>query len=102
MTQTEDMMPMVKVTRMTPVRLKSSAIKAYVDVVIGRHFAVRDLRIMEGSKGLFVSMPSRKIDDGSYMELCHPVTKEARELINSVVKLAYSVEEKKAVMEAAR
>ena len=63
-------------------------LRAFVDVTIENAFAIHGIRVVEGSKGLFVAMPSEKGRDGEYREIVHPVTKEAREELNRVVLAA--------------
>ena len=52
-------------------------------------FAVRGVKVMESSKGLFVSMPSYRAGNGEYKDICFPVTKEARQEFDSAVLNAY-------------
>jgi len=65
-----------------------SKTKAFADISIG-HFVVKGLRIVEGKKGLFLSMPSEKSKDGKWYETFFPATKEAREVLNELVLTAY-------------
>jgi len=65
-----------------------SKTKAFADISIG-HFVVKGLRIVEGKKGLFLSMPSEKSKDGKWYETFFPATKEAREVLNELVLNAY-------------
>ena len=65
-----------------------SKIKAFADISIG-HFVVKGLRVVEGKKGLFISMPSEKAKDGKWYETFFPATKEAREVLNELVLTAY-------------
>lgn len=58
---------------------------------IGGVFAVNNIRIMNSENGPFVALPSIKDKDGNFKDICHPVTKEARAEINSVVMDAYYV-----------
>lgn len=63
--------------------------KASATVNINGQFAIRGLKIMEGSKGLFVSMPSFKAGNGEYKDICFPCTKESRADFDKVVLAAY-------------
>lgn len=69
-------------------------IKAYATVVIADSFAVHGIKVMEGSKGNFVSMPSSSYQgkDGStkYSEVCHPVSSDMRKMLDSAVLGAYN------------
>ncbi len=66
--------------------------KALASVSINDMFAVKNLRIIEGKNGLFVSMPSVKNSKGEYEDLFIPITKESRELLQNAVLNAYNLE----------
>lgn len=62
-------------------------LKAYATIVFDDSLILRDLKIIEGNKGLFVSMPSRKRKDGTFRDIVHPLNVEMRQLIeNAVIK----------------
>jgi len=63
--------------------------KATASVNIYSDFAVRGIKIMDGSKGLFVSMPSYKAGNGEYKDICFPCTKEAKAEFDKAVIGAY-------------
>ncbi len=65
-------------------------LKAYVSITFDNVFVVRNLKIIDGKKGLFVSMPSRKTKEGDYKDIAHPITNEMRDLIEKKVLLAYN------------
>lgn len=56
-------------------------LKAYATVVFDNCFIIRDLKVIEGHKGLFVSMPSRKRKDGTFRDVVHPLNSEMRKTI---------------------
>ncbi len=64
-------------------------LRAFASVTLDDAFAVRDLKVIEGAHGLFVSMPSRKLRDGKYLDVAHPITKEMHETLQSRVLTAY-------------
>lgn len=70
--------------------------KAYASVNIAGAFAVTGLRIIDGSKGLFVAMPSQKNHKGEYEDTFFPISKESREALQTAVLSAYeqSLEQK--------
>ena len=70
-------------------RSREDKLKAFVSVTLDAAFAVKDLKVVDGSKGLFVSYPSRKKADGTYRDLAHPITRELREEIQTQVLDAY-------------
>lgn len=67
-----------------PVR-DTGRLKGYATFVIDNCFIVRDVKIIEGEKGLFVSMPSRKKQDGSFRDIVHPLNADTRTLIEKMV-----------------
>lgn len=64
------------------------SIAAFVDIIIDECFAVHGLRIVKGEKGLFVVMPSQRVKE-EFTDVCHPINKETREMINTTVLEAY-------------
>lgn len=64
-------------------------VKAVCTFLIDGVFAVHDVRVVEGQNGLFVSMPSRKNAEGEYRDVAHPITAQAREMIQREVLNAY-------------
>jgi len=63
--------------------------KASATVNIGGQFAIRGIKIMEGTKGLFVSMPSYRAGNGEYMDICFPCTMESKADFDQKVLSAY-------------
>lgn len=66
-----------------------SNVKAIATATFDDCLAVRNIKVMSGKKGLFVSMPSIKEQDGSYTDICFPITAELRAELNKVVETAY-------------
>lgn len=64
-------------------------LKAYATIVFDNAFIIRDLKVIEGIKGLFVSMPSRKRKDGTFRDVVHPLNPETRRMIEERVVAAY-------------
>jgi len=69
--------------------LAEGKMKAIVSVTLDASFVVHDVKVVEGYNGLFVAMPSRKTPDGEFRDIAHPITTEAREMIQSAVLNAY-------------
>lgn len=65
------------------------SIKAYASVNLNDEFAITGVKVMEGSKGLFVAMPSYKTTKGEYRDVCFPVTKDARAEFDKAVLNGY-------------
>jgi len=63
--------------------------KAIVSVTLDDAFVVHDVKIVEGQNGLFVAMPSRRMPDGEFRDIAHPINSSARELIQDAVLSAY-------------
>lgn len=62
-------------------------LKAYATLVFDNTFIVRDLKIIQGDSGMFVSMPSRRRKDGSFRDIVHPLNQDMRnKLENQVVE----------------
>ena len=60
-------------------------LKAYATIVFDDCFIVRDLKVIEGNKGLFVSMPSRKRKDGTFRDIVHPLNADTRKVIEEQI-----------------
>lgn len=67
-----------------PVR-DTGRLKGYATFVIDNCFIVRDVKVIEGERGFFVSMPSRRKQDGSFRDIVHPLNAETRSLIEQMV-----------------
>ncbi len=74
-----------------------SKLKAVASITIDDCFVVHDIKILEGTQGYFVSMPSRKTPDGQYKDVAHPINTPTREEMNKVVLKAFEEELKKPV-----
>lgn len=68
---------------------ENSRMKAIASVVLDDEFAVHDIRIIEGDKGLFIAMPSRKTASGGYRDTAHPITQEVRSMFEREILDAY-------------
>lgn len=64
---------------------KSQKLKAYASITFNDSFIVRGLKVIEGSKGHFVVMPSKKLADGTYKDVAHPLNNETRRKIEQKV-----------------
>ncbi len=81
---------MVEITEVRIYKSKGEgAVKAYASVSLDGEFVVKGLKVLESENGLWVSMPSRKAKDGSFQDIFHPTSKEAREKIVNAVLEAY-------------
>ena len=64
---------------------KEGKMKAVVSITIDDEFVVHDIKVIEGEKGLFIAMPSRKTTDGEYRDIAHPINSETRDRIQSLI-----------------
>ena len=63
--------------------------KAVVSITIDDEFVVHDIKVIEGEKGLFIALPSRKASDGEYRDIAHPINSNTREKIQSLILEKY-------------
>ena len=72
----------VEAMQITDVRVrkitKEGRMKAVVSITLDNEFAIHDIKIIEGEKGLFIAMPSKKSTDGEYRDIAHPINSETR------------------------
>lgn len=64
---------------------KEGKMKAVVSITIDEEFVVHDIKVIEGEKGLFIAMPSRKASDGEYKDIAHPINSATREKIQRII-----------------
>ena len=77
----------------TDVRVRKVALdgkmKAIVSITLDNEFVVHDIKVIEGEKGLFIAMPSRKAADGEYRDIAHPINSGTRDMIQSIILAKY-------------
>ena len=71
---------------------KEGKMKAVVSITIDDEFVVHDIKVIEGEKGLFIAMPSRKAADGEYRDIAHPLNSGTRERIQTLILNKYQEE----------
>lgn len=84
----------MQITEVKVFPVNEDRLKAYVSITIDNCFVVRDLKIIEGTSGLFVAMPSKKRKDGQFKDIAHPLNQETRNMIEDKVFEAYEAEVK--------
>ncbi len=72
---------------------ESGRLKAYATIVFDNCFIIRDLKVIEGDKGFFVSMPSRRRKDGSFRDIVHPLDSDTRTMIENRIIQEYETSE---------
>ena len=75
---------------------KEGKMKAVVSITIDEEFVVHDIKVIEGEKGLFIAMPSRKAADGEYRDIAHPITPAARRQLEDAILAVYHREKAEA------
>lgn len=75
--------------KITDVRVRKMAkegkLKAVVSITMDDEFVVHDIKVIEGEKGFFIAMPSKKTLDGEYRDIAHPINSGTRERIQSII-----------------
>lgn len=68
---------------------KEGKLKAVVSITMDEEFVVHDIKVIEGEKGLFIAMPSKKALDGEYRDIAHPINSETRDRIQGIILEKY-------------
>ena len=68
---------------------KEGKMRAVVSITIDDEFVVHDIKVIEGEKGLFIAMPSRKANDGEYRDIAHPINTATRERLQNMILAKY-------------
>lgn len=79
--------------QVTDIRIRSvekeGKMKAVVSITIDDEFVVHDIKIIEGEKGMFIAMPSRKASDGEYRDIAHSINTATRERLQNMILAKY-------------
>ena len=89
--------------KITEIRISlrdDNKLKAFASITLDNCFVIRGLKIIEGAKGVFVAMPSRKRPDGTYQDIAHPINNETRDWMEGLIIEAYREELANAETEA--
>ena len=70
---------------------KEGKMKAVGSMTLDNEIVVPDITVLEGEKGLFIAMPSRKAADGEYRDIAHPINSDTRERIQSIILQKYEI-----------
>lgn len=68
---------------------KEGKMKAVVSITLDEEFVVHDIKVIEGDKGLFIAMPSRRAGDGEYRDIAHPINSGTREKLQGIILERY-------------
>ena len=80
--------------KITDVRVRKiesdSKMRAVASITIDDEFVVHDIKIIDGEKGMFIAMPSRKTGDAEYRDIAHPINSEVRENMQNIILETYN------------
>jgi stage V sporulation protein G len=79
----------MEITDVKVIPVDDEKLKAFVSIVIDHCFVVTDIKVINGPKGLFVSMPSKKRKDGTFKDIAHPLNNQARQYLEERVLSVY-------------
>ena len=79
----------MQVTEVRVFPVDEEKLRAYVTITLDHCFVIRDLKIIRGTTGYFVSMPSKKRKDGTYKDIAHPINNETRSMIEEKIIAEY-------------
>lgn len=68
---------------------RDGKLKAVVSITIDDVFVVHDIKVIEGSQGLFIAMPSKQAQDGTYRDIAHPINTDTRENLQKLIISKY-------------
>ena len=69
---------------------KEGKMKAVVSITIDNEFVIHDIKVIDGEKGLFIAMSSRKSTDGEYRDIAHPINSETRNKVQEIILAKYA------------
>ena len=76
--------------RIRKVEKEDNKLRAIASVTIEECFVIHDIKIIEGTEGLFIAMPSRKTKEGEYKDMAHPINSDTRKELSDIVLKAYN------------
>jgi len=79
----------MEITEVVVRPVESDRLRAYVSLTFDHAFVIKDIKIVEGRNGLFVSMPSRRRKDGKYQDIAHPINSDFRKMVEDCIFSRY-------------
>ncbi len=79
----------MEITKVTVREIDMNMVKGLASIVVDDCFVVHELRVVDGDRGYFVAMPSRKLPNGDFKDIAHPLNSETREIIQEAVLRAF-------------
>lgn len=81
---------MIQVTKVNIYKAENlGAVEAIASIVINNAIAINNIKIINGKKGLFIAMPSRKASNGEFKDIVYPINTETREIIEKAILTEY-------------
>lgn len=71
---------------------REGKMKAIVSITIDNEFVVHDIKVIDGDKGMFIAMPSRRASDGEFRDIAHPINSSTRDMIQKMILEKYEAE----------
>ena len=68
---------------------KEGKMKAVVSITIDQEFVIHDIKVIEGDRGLFIAMPSKRTADGEFRDIAHPINSDTRENLQKIILESY-------------
>lgn len=82
----------MEITEIRVIPVNEDKLRAYVTITLDDCFVIRDLKVIHGTSGLFIAMPSKRRRDGSYRDIAHPLNRETREWMERLILSEYDRE----------
>ncbi len=82
----------MEITEVRVIPVNEDKLRAYVTITLDDCFVIRDLKVIHGTSGLFIAMPSKKRRDGTYRDVAHPLNRETREWMEQIILAEYDRE----------
>jgi stage V sporulation protein G len=82
----------VEITEVKVFPVDEEKLKAYITIVLDNCFVIRDLKVISGTGGLFVAMPSKRRKDGTFKDIAHPLNQSTRAIVEKKILDAYLAE----------
>jgi stage V sporulation protein G len=79
----------VRIRKITSNQADENKMRAIVSVTFDNEFVVHDIKVIQGAEKLFIAMPSRKVEDGTYKDITHPIKSDFRNKLQDVVMARY-------------
>jgi stage V sporulation protein G len=79
----------VRIRRLSTDQTDTNKLRAIVSITLNSEFVVHDIKVIQGTDKLFIAMPSRRVEDGSYRDITHPITPGFRDKLQTAILEKY-------------